>query len=293
MAWNLEQLRSFVAAAERGSFSAAARASGRAQSAISTHVALLEAELGVELFRRGHTPRLTEAGAALLAEAREILRRCRCLDERALALCRQGMGELRLGVDEGLPFPSVVTVFVAFAKAFPLVQVQMLNVPSGEIDWWMTEGGTQAGIVFEGACAGLAALETYPLGSVEQVLVASEEHPLAGEVRITRDELSRYRQIVIRSAVGEARPDMVLSPVHWETNSYYAAAELAGRGIGWAVLPVSVALEEKLPPGLRILRQCDVRFPALNMALVWKSGALSESVRIWLREALSRALRAP
>ena len=71
MAWTLEQLRSFVAAAEHGSFSAAARAGGRAQSVVSAHIALLEADLGVDLFRRGHMPTLTEAGALLLVEARE------------------------------------------------------------------------------------------------------------------------------------------------------------------------------------------------------------------------------
>ena len=74
MAWTLEQLRSFVAAAEHGSFSAAARAGGRAQSVVSAHIALLEADLGVDLFRRGHMPTLTEAGALLLlAMSVEIL----------------------------------------------------------------------------------------------------------------------------------------------------------------------------------------------------------------------------
>ena len=50
MDWTLEQLNSFVAAAEKGSFSEAARSLGRAQSVVSTHVATLEAELGVDLF---------------------------------------------------------------------------------------------------------------------------------------------------------------------------------------------------------------------------------------------------
>ena len=53
MDWTLEQLNSFVAAAEKGSFSEAARSLGRAQSVVSTHVATLEAELGVDLFDLG------------------------------------------------------------------------------------------------------------------------------------------------------------------------------------------------------------------------------------------------
>lgn len=46
MHWTLEQLRHFVAAADAGSFSAAARQVGRAQSAVSTSLGLLEADLG-------------------------------------------------------------------------------------------------------------------------------------------------------------------------------------------------------------------------------------------------------
>lgn len=47
---SIEQLEAFAAAAEQGSFSAAGRALGKAQSAISTQVANLEIDLGVELF---------------------------------------------------------------------------------------------------------------------------------------------------------------------------------------------------------------------------------------------------
>ena len=88
MEWSLEQIRVFVSVAEQRSFSAVARESRRAQSAVSSAVALLEADLGVSLFDRssGRQPRLTEAGSALLEEARELLRQCDRLDGRAMAL---------------------------------------------------------------------------------------------------------------------------------------------------------------------------------------------------------------
>lgn len=66
--WNLEQLRLFVRVAEKRSFSAVARDQRKAQSAISSAIALLETDLGVSLFERssGRQPRLTDAGEALL-----------------------------------------------------------------------------------------------------------------------------------------------------------------------------------------------------------------------------------
>ncbi|MFV3091936.1 LysR family transcriptional regulator, partial [Pseudomonas sp. GW6] len=78
MNWNLDQLQLFVRSAESRSFSAAARQTGRAQSAVSTAIALLESDLGVTLFERnsGRQPQLTEAGAALLEQARSVLQQC-------------------------------------------------------------------------------------------------------------------------------------------------------------------------------------------------------------------------
>ena len=49
MQWNLEQIRLFVSVAEGQSFSSAARRLNRAQSAVSTSIAMLEADLGVTL----------------------------------------------------------------------------------------------------------------------------------------------------------------------------------------------------------------------------------------------------
>ena len=85
MQWNLEQLEIFVGIAEGASFSAMARRLGRAQSAISSAIALLETDLGVALFvrRNGRTPVIPAAGLALLEEACEVLRQCQRLDSRA------------------------------------------------------------------------------------------------------------------------------------------------------------------------------------------------------------------
>src|SRR6267142_2478242 len=59
----LDQLRTFIAAAEEGSFSAAGRKLGRAQSVVSKTLANLEAQLGVKLFdRSARYPRLTDEG---------------------------------------------------------------------------------------------------------------------------------------------------------------------------------------------------------------------------------------
>jgi DNA-binding transcriptional LysR family regulator len=69
-----EQLRTFLAVVDTGSFAAAGRQLNRAVSVISYGIANLEAQMGVMLFDREGTrkPILTEAGRAVLAEVRTI-----------------------------------------------------------------------------------------------------------------------------------------------------------------------------------------------------------------------------
>ncbi len=91
----LEQLRVFVAVAEREHLTQAARALRIAQSAVSASVAALEAEFAVALFDRvGRGLRLTPSGAVLLAEAQAVLRRVDQARERvkrfSLDLARRG-----------------------------------------------------------------------------------------------------------------------------------------------------------------------------------------------------------
>ena len=70
----LEQLRHFIAAAEAGSFSAAAKSLYISHSTFCRSVAALEDELGVRLFERSSRDfRLTEAGEALLPQAQSLL----------------------------------------------------------------------------------------------------------------------------------------------------------------------------------------------------------------------------
>jgi DNA-binding transcriptional LysR family regulator len=72
----LDHMRVLSAVAETGSFSAAARKLGRVQSAVSQAVQTMEATLGLALFDRSRkTPTLTDAGAAMLEDARATLLR--------------------------------------------------------------------------------------------------------------------------------------------------------------------------------------------------------------------------
>ena len=108
MNWTIEQLRAFVTAAEKGSFSAAGRAMGKAQSVVSTHIAMLEDSLGVELFdRSSRSPVLTQAGRALLPEAHAVLRQSHRFDSCAIAQYSGEAVQLNIVVSHGVPFQGI------------------------------------------------------------------------------------------------------------------------------------------------------------------------------------------
>src|SRR5438874_1344747 len=104
----LDQLRTFIAAADEGSFSAAGRKLRRAQSVVSQTLANLEAQLGVKLFdRSARYPRLTAEGRSLLADARAAADQVDDFKARARAM-REGLEpELAVAIDVMYPMEAV------------------------------------------------------------------------------------------------------------------------------------------------------------------------------------------
>ena len=98
----LRQLAAFVAAADRGSFAAAARELGVVQPAVSQSVRRLEEELQLVLLTRTtRSVTLTPAGEALIDAARAVLHAERRLQERAAGLANGDAGIIRLATTSG------------------------------------------------------------------------------------------------------------------------------------------------------------------------------------------------
>src|ERR1700679_596602 len=97
---SLDQLRTFLAVADEGSFSAAGRRVRRAQSLVSQSAAYLGEQLRVQMVdRSGHLPVLTDQGRALLANAREVAGDVDLLKARAKNLAGGLEPELSVAVD--------------------------------------------------------------------------------------------------------------------------------------------------------------------------------------------------
>lgn len=134
MEMDWDRLRAFSAVAREGGFSAAARAIGRTQSAVSQAVLGLEQQLGHTLFVRPGAGvrgvRLTEAGRILLQHSDHAFGELSAATERLAALAELSAGRLVLGTSDTLGSHVLPPVLAAFRAAHPGIEVTLAAGPS-------------------------------------------------------------------------------------------------------------------------------------------------------------------
>jgi DNA-binding transcriptional LysR family regulator len=243
----LDQLHVLTAVVEAGSFSAAARRLRRAQSVISYTIANLEAQLGVALFARdGRRPALTEAGRALVTDARRVGRLVDELRARAAALRRGLEAELGLAVDVMFPTARLVAALDDFARAYPTVGLRLRIEGLGGVAQLVLDGACQIGV--SGWLASVPdALERRALGEVRLIPVAAPTHPMARvQAPIGSAMLREQVQLVLtdRTALTEGRDFGVLALRTWRLGDLGAKHALLLAGLGWGNMPAEMVADD-------------------------------------------------
>lgn len=123
---DLRQLSSFIAVAEEGQLSKAAVRLCLSQPPLSRHIQALEAELGVRLFERTATGmELTQAGTALLEEARSIESLVQQATRKARRAGTGRSGHLRVGVYGSSIYGVVPQILRQFRLSYPDVELTL------------------------------------------------------------------------------------------------------------------------------------------------------------------------
>ncbi len=243
----LDQIRVFIAVAEAGSFSRAAKALKRAQSAVTHAIQRLEAETGTPVFdRSAYRPVLTEAGQALLVRAKRIAEEANGFRDQAWSLARGLEPELTIALDPMFPMPMVVEALKAFSHRFPSVPPRL----------YVRSLGAAAQLVIDGTCAigmlpfvisDLTSLKTFPMLTTDLVPVVAPDHPLAAiEGAIAAETLHRHVQLVLSdtSALTAGHDYGVLSSRTWRLADLGAKKSMLLAGFGWGSMPAHLVAEE-------------------------------------------------
>ena len=226
----------FVQAATLGSFSAAARKLGKSQSTISAAIANLETDLGLALFDRSHRePRLTEAGAAMLGRAQELLAAADRLELAAGQLAAGLEPRLTLVISDTYQSDRYETTLIALEQRYPELEFECLIAEHGDVLALIESGRAQLGLV--AAQPGYAAdigFATIPELS-EIGLFVARGHPLTQVPALGCEQLQQTRELRLETyLLPEQRR---VGGRAWSASSYLLLLEMAGLGLGWAELP--------------------------------------------------------
>lgn len=273
----LRQLEYFVTVVEEANFTRAAERLHVAQPGVSAQIRRLERELGEELLdRSGRTVRLTEVGAAVLPYARAALEAVSGARDVVAEFTGLMRGHITVGMVSSISTHEVDLpgLLSDFHRHHPAVEITLSEAGSGRL-----LDGLQAGRL-DVAFAGLAAdppsgIDFQTITDEPLVAIVGLDDPLAGVDTITLRSLAARgliglpRGTGIRACVDDAFAAAGLSPhFAFEAGDPRLLAQLAGRGLGVAVLPESVMggrTGELHAIGLR---------PQVRgrLAFVWRSG---------------------
>jgi DNA-binding transcriptional LysR family regulator len=282
----LRHLEYFVAVAEELSFTRASRRLHVVQSGVSSAIQGLERELGAALLDRDrHRVALTDAGQALLPEARATLAAAQAARD-AVGQARGGLrGTVTVGTMQSTGPLNLPELLARFHVTHPEVVVRLRLAAAGS-----------AGLAREVIAGSLdlalaslpgqppAGLTIRPITEEPLLLACGRTHPLAAHHAATLDQLAGEpfidfppgwgNRAIVDRAFAAAGLDR---QVPFEVADFAAAADLVRTGLGIAFLPASVAAAL---PGLAVVE-------VTGHALIWRV-----SVATPARRRLSAAARA-
>lgn len=248
---DIDQLKTFIAIAETGSFTKAAEHVHKTQSAVSMQMKKLEEKIGYPIFARdGRQTRVTRHGSLLQDYARRIL----ALNSEAMAAFSGETlsGTIRFGLPDDYAPRLLPSILANFSSTHPTIEVDITSVKSSTVAEMITNGELDLGLVTQNACGVSGQLvRREPL---EWVTSRTHTVHLADPIPLALGPYAcTWRQDAMRLLEEAGQPYRVA----FTSSSAGALSSAVFTGLAVAVLPESALL-----PDMRILRERD-GFPRL------------------------------
>lgn len=241
----LRQLKYFIGVAEELHFGNAAKKLFVSQSALSQQIQILENEIGADLFVRSkrmhqHKVVLTDAGMALLADARKILQLC----QRAVDNARR-VGEknnvVKMGIFKMLMKERLNHILTLISTEFPQTEIRLVEFTSSQqVQDALMEESIDIGLTYTESRYPELTFRSY--AEIHMLVVMHVNHPLAGVSAVTTTMLKNEKWIDIQRSINPffERMERVFSKagvtreVIQEVSNYDLLCSLVsiGKGIG-------------------------------------------------------------
>jgi DNA-binding transcriptional LysR family regulator len=290
---SLDQLRTFIAAVDEGSFSAASRKLLRSQSVVSETISNLEEQIGVQLFdRAGRYPKLTPAGSAILGDARGIITGVDLLKARAKGMSAGLEPELSVVIDVFYPIDAITQVATEFRQKYPGVALRIYVEALGGAIKPVLDGRCSIGVI--GSLPTIPDTLTYErLPGIAFLMVAARDHALTSyRGKIPKEVLGKHTQIVLtdRSELSSGREFGVMSSATWRLADLFAKHHFLLRGLGWGGMPLHAVRKDLEEGRLSVLPIEDVppNGLVLPMSAVWQTKSPPGPAGRWFVDRLKQ-----
>ncbi|NBR52152.1 MAG: LysR family transcriptional regulator [Rhodobacteraceae bacterium] len=295
MAFTLRQLQFFVAAAEQGSVSGAARMLSISQSSVTEAIRALEDDLGVTLFeRQARGLEITHKGSAFLRHARQILSDVAGARQAFRDEAEQATGRLSLGVTSLVAGYVLSDLLARFRRAYPQVELNVIEDSGEYLQHLLIGGELDVAVLLTSSVKDRLALHVetllvspyrlwLPLGHPLAQQEAIELEELAGEqlIQLMVDEIEESTKLLMGAMA--SRPE-----ISFRTRSVEAVRSLVATGAGIAILPGLVYRPWSLEGDRIEIRDVSGDLPNVQVGLAWRRGApLSPPALNFVRSAQS------
>jgi len=279
MSFSLKQIRYFIAAAESGQVSHAAMELNVSQSAVTSAIQQLEANLDLQLFIRNPTGvSLTPEGARFMLQARNVMA---AVDE-AMRISNSShatiTGRVRVGVTYTVAGYFLPRQHVRFQRNFPHVAIEMFEAPRIEIEQALLDGALDIAVILISNLDAKDRLQSEPLLRSRRQLWTPLDHPLLKREEISIADVSGYPFIMLSVDEANQTAGRYWSKTPYEpnviftTSSVEAVRSMVAAGMGITILSDMVYRPWSLE-GQRIeTRILTDPIPTMDVGLAWVRG---------------------
>ncbi|MBH3437480.1 MULTISPECIES: LysR substrate-binding domain-containing protein [Pseudomonas] len=274
---SMRQLRYFVAAATTGRFSQAALDVHVSQSAITSAVAQLEENLGVNLFeRQPYGVALTAEGHRFLQHARHILDTLNDALKEPLFLSHTQEGVVRVGATYAVLGYFLPSLLARFKRSYPQVDIDLVDMDRPSIEQAVLEGRLDLGLIIVSNSEAIDRFEHYVLIRSRRQLWLASHHPLMTKPDITLKDVAEHAYILGTVEEGEASTQRYwqargLEPrVAFRTSSMESVRGLVAHGFGVTILSDMVFRTWSLEGKKIEVRPLNDAVPPMELGLIWK-----------------------
>jgi DNA-binding transcriptional LysR family regulator len=279
----LRQLRYFLAAAESGQLSMAARQCHVTQSAITAAVQLLERALGVRLFERlPHGVSLTPEGHNFRQQARHIVDSLQDAVRRPRFQSHGLEGVVRIGATYTVLGYFLPALLARFRMQYPGVELDLHDMDRPGIETAILDGSLDLGVVILSNLGARNRFAHHVLMRSRRQLWTPESHPLLELGSLSLADVAKYPYLQItqdeseRSTLRYWRSKRLTPRIVFRTGSMEALRGLIAHGFGVTILSDVVYRPWSLEGRKIEARPILDLVPDMEVGLIWQPRAALE-----------------